>query len=111
MRALLAALIIGITLGATGTAVGGVVATKWRHSTSAYTCSTNVAAGIDLGAICVSTKRDRIGGRLQMKIDRGSVSISYNHPKRGGEIYYCRTGLVPVGYHPGGAIPHWDRCR
>jgi hypothetical protein len=111
MKTLIVAVTLGIILGATGTAVGGVMVSTWRHSSTAYTCSNNVAGGVDLGAICVSTKRDRIGGRLQVMIDRGSVSIVYNHPKRGGEIYYCRTGLVPVGYHPGGALPHWDRCR
>ena len=106
-----AVLIVGMILGATGTAVAGVAASTWRHSTNAYTCSNRVVAGRDLGAICVSAKRDKTGGRLQLMIDRGSVSIVYNHPRRGGEIYYCRTGLVPVGYHPGGALPHWDRCR
>lgn len=107
-------LIAGLILGSAGTAIGSAV-NSWHESGPGYVCQNNVAsAGIDYGPTCDTTKRDWAGGRLQVFVTNSGVGISYDQAKRGGTIYFCKKGLVPIGYHPGAAALHagyWDGCH
>lgn len=112
MRKLVMGVVIGLLLGSVGTAFARSSSSKWTHSGPGYSCSNIVFAGIDTGVVCTSTKRDWAGGRLSVNVTQGYVVLAYKQSTRGGPIYFCKTGHVPVGYHgwSNGNLPYWDRC-
>jgi hypothetical protein len=104
-----AALAAGIMIGTAGTGIAGSNVVDWRHSKPhAYSCYGSTSRDLSL-VTCVSPKRDWAGGRLQVTMMPTSVIVTYRHPRRGGPIYVCRTGRVPVGYM--GGLGGWRGCR